>query len=111
MIADGSRSTSATYAVTPGRSKGPAARAPTLPADQREEVPVQPRVRRQLGVERRGHQAALSGGDDGPVVERGHDLDARTDARDERRADEYRVERLGPDGRDGDVALERVDLA
>src|SRR3974390_742999 len=74
-----------------------------------EEQRVQPRVVRQLRVERRDQEAALAGEHRGAVA-LGQAPDARPDLVDPRRADEHRPQRLLVAG-EGEVGLERGDLA
>lgn len=84
---------------------------------------MEPGIRRQLGVEHRGQQPALSGhdhralgplghvGGEGGLGELGEDLHPGGDIGDHGRPDEHGVEGLGANGGDGDIGPEGVDLA
>src|SRR2546425_510989 len=76
---------------------------------EREKVPMEPLVMGELGMEARGKQPSLPRGDDRVACFREH-LDPRTDASDDRSADEHRVERIGPEYGDLEVRFEAIDL-
>src|SRR5260221_6546665 len=96
-IASGSRLAPLRKRVTRGRSVGMAGRTGIcLAPTELQEVLVEAAIVRELGMERRREEPALPGGDDRRpfAIERGEDLHLWSDALDERRADEDRVERL-----------------
>ena len=88
---------------------GAFARVVVLGGHRRHES-MEARLAGQLRMERRGDDVALADGDDPAVVQPGEDVDVRTDPVDDRRPDEDAVDRSVAEDRDGDLALERVQL-
>src|SRR5207249_462889 len=81
-----------------------------LPISEREKVPVETFVVRELRVEARCKEPSLSRRDDGVVREASEHLHTRPDATDPRRADEHSVEGRLAERLYIEVSFERVDL-
>src|SRR3954449_4412059 len=77
----------------------------------RRDEPVEPRLARELGVERGGDDVPLADRDDAAVVEARHDIDVGADAVDDGRTDEDTMDGLVTQQGNGEVRLERVQLA
>ena len=78
---------------------------------KRKKIPVEAVIARQLRVKGSGKQVAGARRHDAAVVESGQDLDALPEVGDHGRTNEYRMVRLLPQGRYGEINLKAVDLA
>src|SRR5947207_4178117 len=91
-----------------GRAVSPLSRA--LALSEREKVPVETVVVRELGMKARREKPSLFRGDDRTVGEASEDFDARPNATDSRRADEHSVERPFAERLNVEIGFERVEL-